>query len=136
MTLQHRVGALVLGPPAADTGDVTTERTFSFVTWPLVAIAAVGVLVLILRWAYSPGHSLVERRPHQGAPDEYGMLTTVAAPATFVEGEQLRLRLEASGIRATLAPTTAGPRLMVFPDDAKTARAVLSGPEPPKRPMQ
>ncbi len=110
---------------------MTTERTLSFVAWPLVAIAAVGVLMLILRWAYSPGHSLVERRPHQGDPDEYGVLTTVAAPATFIEGEQLRLRLAASGIRATLAPTTQGPRLMVFPDDAKTARALLDAPPPP-----
>ena len=112
---------------------MTTERTFSFVTWPLIAIGAVAVLMLILRWAYSPGHSLVERRPHTGAPDEYGMLTTVASPATFIEGERLRLRLEASGIRATLVPTTQGPRLMVFPDDAKIARALLESPEPPKR---
>ena len=112
---------------------MTTEHTFSFVAWPLIAVGAVAVLMLILRWAYSPGHSLVERRPHTGAPDEYGMLTTVASPATFIEGERLRLRLEASGIRATLVPTTQGPRLMVFPDDAKIARALLESPEPPKR---
>jgi hypothetical protein len=112
---------------------VTTERTFSFVAWPLIAVGAVGVLVLILRWAFSPGHSLVERRPHQGAPDEYGMLITVASPPTYIEGEQLRLRLAASGIRATLAPTTQGLCLMVFPDDANVARAVLESPEPPRR---
>ncbi len=112
---------------------MTTEHSFSFVLWPLAAIAAVGILMLILRWAYSPGHSLVERRPHRGEPDDYGMLVTVASPATFIEGEQMRLRLAASGIRATLAPTTQGPRLMVFMDDEKTARAVLAGPEPPRR---
>jgi hypothetical protein len=116
--------------PAADTGGVTTTRTLGFLLWPLGTLAAVAVMVMFLRWAYSPGHSLVQRRPQPGAPDEYGMLTTVASPATFIEGEKLRLMLADSGIRATLAPTTAGPRLMVFPQDASIARALLENPRP------
>lgn len=109
---------------------MTTTRTLGFIGWPLIAMGGVALMVLFLRWAYSPGHSLVQRRPQPGAPDEYGMLTTIASPATFIEGEQLRLRLTDSGIRATLAPTTAGPRLMVFPKDASIARAVLDSPPP------
>ena len=49
----------------------------------------------------------------------------VAEPPTFVEAEVLRRRLADAGLRATLAPTTQGPRVLVFPEDAKAARLVL-----------
>ena len=108
---------------------MTTTHSFTYLVWPLMALGAVGVLALILRWAFTPGKSLVQRVPKSGAPDAYGLLTEVARPATFIEGEQLRLKLASVGIRATLAPTTAGPRLMVFPQDAGVARAHLAAPD-------
>ena len=37
----------------------------------------------------------------------------------------MRRRLVDAGLRATLAPTTDGPRVLVFPEDVKTARLVL-----------
>lgn len=46
-------------------------------------------------------------------------------PGTYIEGEVLRRRLEAAGIRANLAETLDGPRVMVFPDDETRARALL-----------
>ncbi|GAA4973656.1 hypothetical protein [Kineococcus glutinatus] len=92
---------------------------------PVVAFVAVGVLVLLLRWTFSSGHSLVERRPQQGGTDEYGLLEVVSTPGTFVEAELQRLALQEAGIRATLAPTTEGPRVMVFPEDARRARELL-----------
>ena len=94
----------------------------------VTAFAVVAVLALLLRWAFSSGHSLVERRPEQGVATEYGLLEAVSAPATFVEAEVQRLTLEGAGIRVTLAPTTEGPRLMVFPEDAARARALLATP--------
>jgi hypothetical protein len=99
--------------------------------WPLIALGGFGVMVLMLRWSFSSGHSLVERRPRRGTPTEYGLLVPVAAPSTYIEGEQLRLRLLESGIRGTLATTTHGPRLMVFEQDASAARALLLSPPPP-----
>jgi hypothetical protein len=99
--------------------------SYSFAFGPLLALAAVGVLILLLRWAFSPGHSLVQRRPAVGTPTEYGLLVPVAEPPTFVEAEMLRRRLEDAGLRATLAPTTDGPRVLVFPEDVKAARLVL-----------
>ena len=98
---------------------------YSSAAGPLLALAAVGVLALLLRWAFSPGHSLVERRPSTGAPGEYGLLVPVAEPPTFVEAEVMRRRLVDAGLRATLAPTTDGPRVLVFPEDVKSARLVL-----------
>ena len=100
--------------------------SYSFLFGPLLALAAIGVIILLLRWAFSSGHSLVERRPTRGTEREYGLLVTVAAPKTFVEAEVLRRKLEDAGLRATLAPTVQGPRVMVFPEDASVARALLN----------
>jgi hypothetical protein len=98
--------------------------------WPLVALGGFAVMVLLLRWSFSSGHSLIERPPKQGSPSEYGLLVPVAAPSTYIEGEQLRLRLLESGVRATLVTTTHGPRLMVFEREASVARALLLSPPP------
>jgi hypothetical protein len=105
--------------------------SLSYLFGPLTAFAVVGVLVLVLRWAFSGrSTSLVERRPLAGHSEEYGLLVPVASPATFVEGELMRLRLEEAGLRATLVPTADGPRVMVFADSERVARAVLrDGPQ-------
>ncbi len=99
--------------------------SYSSVFGPLIALGVVGVLALLLRWAFSSGHSLVERRPEVGSPEQYGLLVAIAEPPTFVEAEILRRRLSDAGLRATLAPTTEGPRVLVFPEDVKAARLVL-----------
>ncbi|MGZ4626469.1 MAG: hypothetical protein ACXV3S_09330 [Kineosporiaceae bacterium] len=99
--------------------------SYSFAFGPVLALGAVGVLTLLLRWAFSSGHSLVERHPTPGKPDEYGLLVPVAEPPTFVEAEMMRRRLIDAGLRATLAPTTQGPRVLVFPEDVRAARLVL-----------
>lgn len=102
----------------------------SSVLAPVLALVVVGVLALLLRWAFAHGHSLVERRPRPGTEQEYGVLVPVASPPTFVEAEMVRRRLVAAGLRATLAPTTEGPRVLVFPEDADMARVLLRDPPP------
>jgi hypothetical protein len=99
--------------------------SYSFAFGPVLALAAVAVLALLLRWAFSSGKSVVERRPRAGGEGEYGLLVPVAEPATFVEAEVMRRRLVDAGLRATLAPTTDGPRVLVFPEDVRNARLVL-----------
>lgn len=91
----------------------------------LLALLVVGFLGLLLRWAFGRGRSLAPRPPHRGNPDEYGLLVSVAAPADRDEAGRLAALLAAEGIRNTLVPTTVGPRLMVWPDDAARARQVL-----------
>lgn len=108
---------------------MTGWGSFSYAFGPVLAFAALGVLVLLLRWTFGHGRSLVERRPTPGSPQEYGLLVPVAAPATFVEAEVMRRRLVDAGLRATLAPTTQGPAVLVFRDDLKTARLVLRAAE-------
>ena len=94
----------------------------------LVAFGVVGILVLVLRWAFSRGSSVVRRPPSSGRVDEYGLLVPVAAPRTYDEADVERRALEAAGIRVNLVQTLSGPRLMVFPEDVARARAVLDTP--------
>ena len=101
-------------------------NSFSFAFGPLVAVVLIGVFVVILRWAFSRGGSVVAAAPRPGTSEEYGLLVPVAAPATYVEGEILRRRLEDSGVRANLATTLDGPRVMVWPSDEARAREMLA----------
>ena len=95
-------------------------------TGPLTIFLVLGVVVLLMRWTFSRGHSLVQRPPRAGSEGEYGLLVAIASPATYVEGEMLRRRLEDAGVRATLTQTADGPRVMVFPADERTARRLLA----------
>lgn len=104
---------------------MSTWGSYSSFYGPIVALGAVIVLVLLLRWTFGHGRSLVSRPPRQGSEDEYGLLVPVASPSSFVEAEMIRARLVDAGIRATLAPTTSGPRVMVFPKEEGIARALL-----------
>ncbi len=98
--------------------------SYSYFFGPLVAAGAIGVFVLILRWSSKKG-SLVALPPEPGRESDYGLLTAVSRPKTYVEGELQRRSLAEAGIRATLTRTTDGPRLMVWPDDVERARSLL-----------
>jgi hypothetical protein len=99
----------------------------SHYSWaPFIAFGVVGVLILVLRWAYSSRRdSLLSRPVHRGADADYGLLVPVAAPTSQVSGVRARQRLEAAGIKATLTRTESGLRLLVFPDDLDLARRIL-----------
>jgi hypothetical protein len=104
---------------------VPAWNAFSYAFGPLVAAAAIGVLVLILRWSSQRGTSVVAAPPRPGTQDDYGLLVPIAAPSTYIEGEVLRRTLEENGVRANLARTLEGPRVMVWPGDVDRARALL-----------
>jgi hypothetical protein len=101
--------------------------TFSVFVMPAVALGTIAVFAAILWWASGSTRntSLIARHPRVGAPDEYGLLVPIAAPATPVEGEMQRRSLEHHGLRAILVSTNDGPRVMVWPEDEQRARAVL-----------
>lgn len=91
-----------------------------------LSFVALGVLVILLRWAFSRGQSLVAMPGRRGGEDEYGLLIPISAPENYIEGELIRHQLEDAGIRASLVTTLDGPRVMVFPKDQKQARKVLA----------
>jgi hypothetical protein len=104
---------------------VPAWNAFSFVFGPVMAFALVGLFVVLLRWAFRRGSSVVAAPPRPGAPQEYGLLVPLVSPPTYIEGEMLRRTLEDAGVRATLAETLDGPRVMVWPDDLDRARQLL-----------
>jgi hypothetical protein len=101
------------------------STTASYAYGPLLALGVMVVFALLLRWAFSRGDSVVERPARPGSSQEYGLLVPVAAPDSYVEGELVRRSLEDAGLRATLAQTNDGPRVMVWPEDVERARALL-----------
>ena len=104
--------------------------SLSYVFVPLMAFAAVGVLALVLRWAYARGGSLVQRPARRGRPDDYGLLVPVLTPAGSREAEEARRRLALQGVRVTVTETADGPRVLVFEADAERARGLLAQPPP------
>ena len=91
----------------------------------LAGFPVVLFLIFMLKWTMARGKSLVERVPIAGSEDEYGMLVPIAQPGNYIEGEILRQKLIAVGIRATLTQTKDGPRIFVFPREESAARAHL-----------
>lgn len=93
---------------------------------PFIAFLVIGVVILLLRWAYSGRRdTLLASRAKPGAPDEYGLLVSVATPASAEEGDSIRDRLQRAGMRVTLAETRSGLHVLVWPADAGKARATL-----------
>jgi hypothetical protein len=92
---------------------------------PVLGLCLLVVVVFLMRWTFSGGKSLISRPPRPGKEDEYGLLTPVHVPESAAEAERCRLRLAEEGITATVATTTDGIRLMVFPEDAERAREIL-----------
>jgi hypothetical protein len=90
-----------------------------------MGFVVIGLMVLLLRWAFGRGTSVVESPPRTGSPTEYGLLDPIASPETYIEAELLRQRLESAHIRATVAMTNDGPRLMVWPQDKARALELI-----------
>jgi len=99
--------------------------SYSYAVGPLMAFIFLGIMILLLRWAFRRGVSVVAAPPRPGQADDYGILVPVATPPSYIEGEMIRRSLEDAGIKATLAQTLDGPRVMVWPGDESRARAQL-----------
>ena len=91
----------------------------------LAGFPVVLFLIFILKWATKPGRSLIARKAVAGNVDDYGVLVAVASPRNHIEGELLRQKLLAVGIKATLTQTKDGPRIYVFPEEESAAKAHL-----------
>lgn len=86
---------------------------------------ALLVLIPLLKWAFARGKSVVERPIRIGSESEYGLLVSAAQPENHIEGQIMVEKLKESGIKSTLTQTHDGPRIMVFRDELKIARAIL-----------
>jgi hypothetical protein len=107
-------------------GNVFAEEYFLF---PIVALALIGGMILLLRWAFSrpKGGSLVRRTDYSPAGrDAFGLLVDVYTARTYAEAQHLVSKLTAQQIRATAARTTDGWSVYVWPVDELSARQILS----------
>ena len=102
-------------------------QSYSYFFGPVVALLAIGVFILILRWSSQRGSSVVAPAPTAGEETDYGLLVVVSRPASYIEGEIQRRTLVDAGVKATLTQTVDGPRVMVFPADEAKARSLIGG---------
>lgn len=100
-------------------------QSYSYFFGPLVALLVIGLFIVILRWAFSRGSSVVAAAPKPGDETDYGLLVVVSRPPSYIEGEIQRRTLADAGVKATLAQTVDGPRVMVFPADEAKARSLI-----------
>lgn len=119
-------GRVASAVPTSHNGTVPSWGSYSYAFGPLVAVAVIVVLVVILRWAFARGGSVVAAPPRSGDPLDYGLLVPIAEPASRDEAAQMVARLRRAGISAGVADTTEGLRVMVWPDQAVRAEAVLA----------
>ncbi len=87
--------------------------------------AVMVVLIFLLRWGFSRGKSVAERPFSVGDDDSYGKLKVAARPKNHIEGEMMRQKLLANGIKANLTQTNSGPRVLVFEEELSAASAIL-----------
>ena len=90
---------------------------------PLVALVALGLIVLICRWVFSTDHRTAPPVP-KGRPD-YGLLEPVTVVRTQEDADMLCGVLRDAGIRGTVTGHEGGFAVLVFPTDAVAARSLV-----------
>lgn len=109
-------------------------NSYSFLVGPLVAVMALGVIVLLCRWVFSTSTRdarMAAQARRASAQGDYGLLVPIATVRTRDDAEMLRTVLSDARIRCTL--TEAGPSepsgawtVLVFRADALRARDLVS----------
>ena len=105
-------------------------NSFSYLAGPLVAVAALAVIVLLCRWVFSTSHRdarTAARLRAARSRGDFGLLVPIATVRTSADGEMLRAVLRDAGIRCTLADGDAPGHsaVLVFRDDAVRARELV-----------
>jgi hypothetical protein len=95
----------------------------------LVALGAVLLLILVLRWVFRPSRPRAGSRPVDAAESaDLGLLTVVVAAVDRTEAMRLRAVLGDAGVRSSMSKRRDGALdVLVFHGDAQRAR-ILLGP--------
>lgn len=97
-----------------------------FLLGPLIALGAVGLLALFLRWAFGTQRPVRRRITPVGEDADFGLLTEVTRVGTAAEAHALRAVLSDAGIRSTTSAGDDGRiRVLVFTSEVDRARLVL-----------
>jgi hypothetical protein len=93
---------------------------------PFAVLIPFGLLVLVLRWAFSSGGSLVRRVDTRPAdPRTFGLLTAVHTTKAYADARALVDKLISAQIRSTAARTTDGWTVYVWPKDVAAAQELI-----------
>ena len=95
---------------------------------PIVAVAALGLIVLICRWVFSTDYRddrTARRIDKVMSAGDYGLLVPVATVRTRDDAEMLRDVLKAAGIRAGVSGDL---EVLVFSKDLARAKQLVSAP--------
>lgn len=98
--------------------------SYHYLEGPLIAVAALGLIILICRWVFSTD------RPAPAAatsptPTDFGLLQPIAVVRTLDDASMLRSVLKDAGIRGTVTDTDGGFAVLVFSADASRARDLV-----------
>jgi hypothetical protein len=106
------------------------QSSYSFLYGPLVAVAALGVIILICRWVFSTDHRderTARRLEKARSRGDYGLLVPITRVRTADDADMLRAVLREAHIRCTVAQQDDGLDVLVFRRDAvRASELVLS----------
>jgi hypothetical protein len=93
----------------------------------LVALGAVLLLILVLRWVFRPSRPRIGARVVDAADSpDLGLLTVIVSGVDRAEAMRLRALLGDAGIRSSMSKRRdATLDVLVFSGDARTARILL-----------
>ncbi len=105
-------------------------NSYHYLLGPVVAVAALGLIVLMMRWVFSTDHreDRTARRTQKAmSAGDYGLLVPVATVRVREDAELLRGVLRDAGIRGTVATAPEGGlSVLVFRADALRAKDLVS----------
>ncbi len=93
----------------------------------MVAVAALGILMLVCRWVFSTGHRedrTAKRVEKALAARDYGLLVPLTTARTREDADMLKAVLQTAGIRAGVSDL----EVLVFSKDLTRARELVSAP--------
>lgn len=90
---------------------------------PVVALLALGVILLICRWVFSTDSKPAAPRAVAGA--DYGLLEPVTVVRTRQDADMLREVLAGAGFRCTISETDGAFAVLVFRTDVSAARDLV-----------
>ncbi len=112
----------VAGPAPGAQTDAVLVSSYHYLEGPLIAIAALGLIILICRWVFSTDRPA----PTPAAtPSDFGLLEPVAVVRTLDDAQMLRSVLTDAGIRGTVTGSAGGFAVLVFSADAVRARDLV-----------
>ena len=90
-------------------------------------LIALGLIIIVMRWAFSRNPKLIVTPIKAGKKDQYGLLKALPTPSNYIEAQMALQKLTDLDVRATLTQTLEGPSIMVFEKDYGVALAILKG---------